>query len=32
MIGLCSEATVLEPPELVAEVKRTLADMLEKYS
>ncbi|MEK3761660.1 YafY family protein [Paenibacillus sp. FSL R7-0337] len=32
VMGLCSEATVQEPPELVAEVKRTLADMLEKYS
>lgn len=32
VIGLCSEATVQEPPELVAEVKQMLADMLEKYS
>lgn len=32
VIGLCSEATVQEPPELVAEVRRTLADMLKKYS
>lgn len=31
VIGLCSEATVQEPPELVAEVKRTLAGMLAQY-
>lgn len=31
VIGLCNEATVQEPPELKAEVKRVLADMLAKY-
>lgn len=31
VIGLCSEATVQEPPELKAEVKRLLKDMLAKY-
>ncbi|QUL55303.1 YafY family transcriptional regulator [Paenibacillus tritici] len=30
-IGLCDEATVQEPPELVAEVKRTLTGMLARY-
>lgn len=31
IIGLCSGATVQEPQELVAEVKRMLAGMLAKY-
>lgn len=31
VIGLCNEATVQEPPELKAEVKRMLTDMLAKY-
>ncbi|WP_340020880.1 YafY family protein [Paenibacillus sp. FSL K6-1096] len=31
VIGLCNEATVQEPPELKAEVKRMLAGMLAKY-
>ncbi|OKP99496.1 YafY family protein [Paenibacillus sp. P46E] len=32
VIGLCTEAAVQEPPELVAGVKGLLAEMLAKYS
>ncbi|WNS41955.1 YafY family protein [Paenibacillus sp. MMS20-IR301] len=31
IIGLCNEATVQEPPELVAEVRRRLAELQAKY-
>ncbi|MDU0332669.1 YafY family protein [Paenibacillus sp. 3LSP] len=31
-IGLGQEATVLEPPELVDSIKRTLSELLKKYS